>query len=175
MKQFKGFVIVFAGLFLFITLLSLLIPSRVMIVRSVEISGPSSYIFSEISDLANWKHWHPMFISDSDNIHVSKPSAGVNASAIWRTNGYDNHLKITDTGYDFLKAVLLRQGEKDISNILTVINTREPGKFQVEWRVLVTLKWYPWEKFYGIFLDKITGPGYEAALNNLKRHIEEKK
>jgi hypothetical protein len=42
----------------------------------------------------------------------------------------------------------------------------------VEWRSLTRLHWYPWEKFYAIFMDKITGPGYEAALNGLKEIVE---
>jgi hypothetical protein len=34
------------------------------------------------------------------------------------------------------------------------------------------MKWYPWEKFSGIFVDKMTGPGYQAALNELKDFVE---
>ena len=44
---------------------------------------------------------------------------------------------------------------------------------QVEWKSVVKLKWYPWEKMYGIFVDKLTGPGYEAALNGLKNYLEQ--
>jgi hypothetical protein len=50
----------------------------------------------------------------------------------------------------------------------------DSSAMQVEWRVLTKLKWYPWEKFYGIFIDKLTGPGYEVALNNLKELAENK-
>jgi hypothetical protein len=36
------------------------------------------------------------------------------------------------------------------------------------------MKWYPWEKAKGIFLDKVSGPQYEAALANLKKAVETK-
>ena len=43
---------------------------------------------------------------------------------------------------------------------------------QVEWNAVTRLKWYPWEKFYGIFIEKSSGQGYEDALNSLKTYVE---
>ena len=69
----------------------------------------------------------------------------------------------------------MRKGENDVENIISVTAVNAGSEIQVEWRVLTKLKWYPWEKFYGIFIDKITGPGYELALNNLKDLAEKKR
>jgi hypothetical protein len=174
MKQLKGIVFVLAGLFIMITLVSLLIPSKVMTARSVVVHGNAGYIFSEISNLKRWKDWHPVFKSDSNTIKTSDPSSGVGASATWSTNGKENKLVITENQPDLVKVSLMRKGENDVESIISINHVADSSAVQVEWRVLTRLKWYPWEKFYGIFVDKITGPGYELALNNLKELAESK-
>jgi len=174
MRFLKGFVFAITGLFIVITLLSLLMPSKVMTVRSVVIHGTTQQVFAEIADLGNWKRWHPVFQQDSNTIEISNPSAGVNASAEWTTNGKKNKLLITEILSTQFKADLSRTGENTVANIISVTALKDSNNVQAEWRTLTKLKWYPWEKFSGIFVDKMTGPGYEAALNNLKELIEGK-
>ena len=53
MRLFKGFIIVLTGLFIFSTLLSLLIPSKVVITKSVLIHAGAEKVFAEISNLLN--------------------------------------------------------------------------------------------------------------------------
>ena len=174
MRFIKGFLLAVTGLFIMITLLSLLMPSKVMTVRSVTIHGTAERVFKEIKDLKNWKHWHPVFMQDSNTITISTPSSGINAFAIWNTKGKENRLVITEIVSTQLKADLTRTGENTSGNIISVTALKDSNNVQAEWRVLTKLKWYPWEKFSGIFVDKMTGPGYEAALNNLKELIEGK-
>jgi len=57
-------------------------------------------------------------------------------------------------------------------NTIRVLPLSDSGRVQAEWSVLVRLKWYPWEKFYGIFIEKISGQGYEDALSSLKAYVE---
>lgn len=174
MKFIKGFVFAIAGLFIMITLLSLLMPSKVMTVRSVVIHGNTEKVFAQIGDLKKWKHWHPVFMQDSIDMQISDPSSGINAYAEWNSNGKKNKFSITEILSTQLKADLTRTGENTIPNIIAVTALKDSNNVQVEWRALTKLKWYPWEKFSGIFVDKMTGPGYEAALNNLKELIEGK-
>lgn len=172
MKKVKGIVFVLIGLFVVVTLFSLLMPAKVMTVKSVLIHADSTLILSEVADLKNWKRWHPVFANDSNNITISEPSDKPNSFATWNTNSKENRLLITNINESQVKFSLIRKSENDVVNIISVYSVRESNAVQVEWRVLTTLKWYPWEKFGGIFLDKITGPGYEMALNNLKELME---
>ncbi len=172
MKHFKGFIIGLFVLSIMVTLGSLLMPSKVMTVRSVVVHADAGYVFSEINDLGKWKDWHPVFMIDSSKISISDPSSGVNASATWIANDVATKILITENSPNHIKASLIRKGENDVINIISVNPVTDSSAIQVEWRALTKLKWYPWEKFYGIFLDKITGPGYEMALNNLKELAE---
>ena len=50
MRLFKGFFIVLAGLFIFITILSLFIPSKLLVTRAVVIQAKSDKVFAAVSD-----------------------------------------------------------------------------------------------------------------------------
>lgn len=174
MHRIKGILFVLTGLFVVITLFSLLIPSRVMTARSVVIHADPVLVYNEIADLKNWKHWHPVFVQDSNKISFTQNSSGKDAAASWASNNKENKLVITGSTNKSIELLLQRPGENDVKNIISINPVNDSTAIQVEWRALVTLKWYPWEKFYGIFVEKVSGPGYEMALNKLKELVEKK-
>ena len=172
MRLFKGFFIVLSGLFVFITILSLFIPSKLMVTRGVVINAPAGKVFQEISNLQNWKHWHPVFINNSANIMFNKDANGISNSCEWQSKGKKNKIIITGKKGNVLAATLQRERENDVLNTISVLPLSDTNQVQAEWNVLIQLKWYPWEKFYGIFIEKISGQGYEDALNSLKAYSE---
>ena len=171
MKRLKGFVIILATLFVGVTLLSLLIPSKVMTVSAAVINAPQANIIDQVADLKNWKNWHPVFKNDSAAT-VSNPSKGVNAFIEWTTSGKKNKLVITESTPQSVRFLLQRPGEKDVENSILVLPVENQMGLQVEWRVLTRLKWYPWEKFAGIFIEKMIGPANNESLDNLKKYLE---
>lgn len=173
MNAAKGFLIAIIGLFGVITLMSLLMPSKVMMARSVVIRDSAANVFSHIRDLNEWKKWHPLFMQEGVTVHVHSPSSGEGAKATWNSNGRDNILSImSDTAYT-LQASLERVHEKPVMNYIQVSQMQNSAEVNVEWKTVTSLKWYPWEKFSGIFIDKMSGPGYEQALQSLKEYCEQ--
>ena len=172
MKLFTGFFIVLAGLFIFITILSLFIPSKLMVTRAVVINAPAGKVFNEINNLQNWKHWQPVFISDSAKIKFNVSVEGISNSCEWDSKGKKNTVEIKNKSANSISAILKRTGENDVQNTISILPLADSNQVQAEWNVLIRLKWYPWEKFYGIFIEKISGQGYEDALNSLKSYAE---
>jgi hypothetical protein len=172
MRLIKGFLLAIAGLFIMITLLSLLIPSKVMVVRGVAINANAKKVFAELNNLRNWQHWQPVFKNDSLKMDFSPDSTGVNSFCKWENRGKINKLSITALGEYEVTVALSRDGENDVMNTITILPLPDSNSVQVEWKALTKLKWYPWEKFYGIFIEKITGQSYEDALNSLKAYAE---
>ncbi len=172
MKLVKGFLLALTGLFVVVTLFSLLIPSKVFTSKGVVIYASQQKIVATLKDFNQWKHWHPIFSNDTNNIRISKPSDGVNASIEWGLAGKKNKMTITEVFDQGIKLNLSRSGENPVENSIVVLPLKDSGSYQVEWTALTRLKWYPWEKFAGIFVTQITGPGYEAALNALKSYAE---
>ena len=172
MKMIKGVLFVFAGLFFLITLISLLIPSRIVITRATTVHADSVNLFNEISDLKNWNHWHPVFKNDPAAIHFSPVTNQINSTAEWKALGKINRLIITEVKYPYVKIALQQAGQNDVENILSLLPVHEQGNLQVQWMSITKLNWYPWEKFGGIFIEKMSGGGYESALSSLKDYIE---
>ena len=172
MKYFKGFLFAIIGLFILVTLVSLLMPSKVMVAKTVMINADQQKVMAAIRDLQNWKYWHPVFKDSSTVVTVSNPSEGKNAFAKWTSTTKENKIIITDVNENEVQLSLQRTGENDISNVFSTHSIKDSSGVQVEWRMMASLKWYPWEKFSGIFFDKMVGPGCELALMNLKEYVE---
>jgi len=172
MRFIKVFLAGAIGLFLVMTLLSLLIPSRVKVSRTTLINNTTkAKVVEQLAILSNWKNWHPVFKNSDAKIIITAAGAKADTAEIVYGNK-SAKLVITSRDSNAVKFILQSPGENDIQNEVFVSSI--PGQYnvQVEWRALNHLKWYPWEKFYGIFVDKLTGPGYEQALGGLKDYLE---
>lgn len=172
MKLVKGFLFAIAGLFAMVTLVSLIMPSTVVTTQSVVINADRSKIEAALVDFAQWKNWHPIFIRDSSSLVLSNPAYGVNASAGWGPPEKKTKLLITNIVAEAVMITLSQPGENPVKNALSIFPMQDSKELQVEWSAVTKLKWYPWEKFSGIFVSQLTGPGYEVALNNLKTYLE---
>lgn len=174
MRLIKAFLVGGIGLFVIITLFSLLIPSRVRVSRAVIINNISpGEVFRQIGALNNWKNWHPIFKLDSARLISLAPAQGSNDST-YRIlqQGKEITIQMRSADTNSIKFTLRAGGENDVENDLVLSSLPSQHSVQVEWRAITKLHWYPWEKFYGIFVDQLTGPGYEAALNGLKEYLE---
>ena len=175
MRLLKAFLIGATGLFIFITLLSLLIPSKAKVSRTVVIDNVAKdKIYTQVIDLKNWKNWHPSFSSNLATISFGNITTGENASCDITYNNKITHLQITKTDTASISFKLTTAGENDISNQIYFYAIPGQQQTRIDWNAITHLHWYPWDKFYAIFIDKLTGPGYEAALNGLKHFTEGK-
>ncbi|MFT3981386.1 MAG: hypothetical protein QM687_13000 [Ferruginibacter sp.] len=174
MRLAKGFLIVLAGFFILITLISFLFPSTVVTVKSATVHAPESKIMAAVTDLQEWKKWNPVFMQPGNELKISSPSTGNNARADWMQHGKSYSISFTNVFDKGVQFNVNSPGEKPVETSLAVLPMQEPGTYQVEWRAINRLKWYPWEKFAGIFVSEMTGPGYQQALESLQKYIEHK-
>lgn len=172
MQMIKGFLFAITGLFIMITLVSLLIPSKVVVTRGVEINANSRKVFDEIRDFQHWQNWQPVFKAGQSKMTYSADCGMRGSFCEWESNGKKNKLLFSTMDPNRVTVLLSREGETDVMNVISVLPLSDSNRVQVEWQALTRLKWYPWEKFYGIFIEKQTGPGYEEALNSLKAFVE---
>ncbi|MEO6548309.1 MAG: hypothetical protein ABIN94_09930 [Ferruginibacter sp.] len=173
MRLIKAFLFGAIGLFIIITLFSLLIPFTVRVSRVIVINtlNPGE-LYGQVANFENWKKWHPIFTTDSATIYPQYSAGRRDSVYVILHRGKQINITRINADSVSVKFLLHAKGENDIENELYFTTLPQQQSVQVEWRVINRLKWYPWEKFYGIFLDKLTGPGYEAALQGLKTFIE---
>ena len=154
-------------------MLSLLIPAHVKVSRITVINNTAiNKIYKQIADLKEWKNWHPVFKPGVAVINFGTITEGNNASCDIIISNKTTHLIINSADSFSVKFILQSQGENSIENNIILTPLPAQQAVQVEWLAINKLHWYPWDKFYAIFIDKISGPGYEAALNGLKDFIE---
>jgi hypothetical protein len=172
-RLIKAFLFGIAGLFIMITILSLLIPSNVKVARVVVINNTTAgKIYQQTGNLRNWKNWQPMFKPGVAVVNFGNITEGKKASCDIVYNNKTTHLAITAADTSSVKFLLQSKGGNDIENNIILSPLPSSQSVHVEWRTVTKLHWYPWDKFYAIFLDKMSGPGYEAALSNLNDYIE---
>lgn len=170
LELFKGFFIILFFLFIVVFLLSLLIPGRVVIVKSISIAAPLSEVVPAVQDLRNWQKWYPLF---SDSGQPDNYAQFYKDSITWTQSKNQNKLTIVKRDSGMMIFGISTPGENEIDNVLSVLqDSSGVSSSIVQWNSVVHLGWLPWNKFAGIFTEKMSGPGYESALHALKDYIE---
>lgn len=138
-----GIISVFVFAFI-LFLMSLMIPSRVRISRAINITGSKAAVAERLSSVAALKSWNEIVQNGIDVEIDSVTSAFISSS--WR------------------------YGDKKLQSAYTFAESGDVTV--VQWYFDFDLRWYPWEKFASITLDKQFGPPMEQSLNNLKTLVE---
>lgn len=154
------------ALFLLITGISLFIPPHVRISKAVNMKADTTAIRQQLDDPARWKTWYPGL--DSAGLLYEKGIVrgvvlnGRSNTAVVITGKTENEIVTEFTGYKMKRIV---SGWKMIGH---------PGSdsLTVQWYMDFYLRWYPWEKFASLLLEKSYGPKMEQGLFNLKRQVE---
>lgn len=149
------------------TLISLLMPSSVTNAESVMVEAPRQHIVAAISDLNNWKNWQPVFRSDS-SIQIIDAR-----HATWGHNKEKNQMEVVSVDSNMVQVNLTRLGQPPVTNYFALSTVPGMPGVQVEWRAITPLRWFPWEKFSGMMVGKISSQAYQQSLQSLKTYLEQ--
>jgi hypothetical protein len=147
-----------------LTLISFFFPSHVRISRATDIRAEKNRVLATINDVTGWRSWFP----GADSTGVYEPAAGKQGlersllGSIELKAVSDSSLIATNRGPG--------SGEGEMGWNVFPANT--PGTTTVQWYMDVHFRWYPWEKFSSLLLEKRYGPVMEKGLDNLKRQLE---
>ncbi len=166
MKAVKGFLLVIIGMAVVLTLFSLIMPSSVSAVRNIGINASRDSINRMITNLSSYPEWYP-------GLRGNQPEIAADGKSIsWKAGDKASKLSVVNADSNSLR-LKLESGNSEpvISDIFTSVYENEPG-VNVEWKLHSKVKWYPWERFGGIFFDQVSGPSMEEGLKNLKNLLE---
>lgn len=177
MRLVKMFSFVLLGLFAVVTIIGLLIPSSVKISRGVIINADSATLFRALSDVKQWNQWLPWITTDSGAIVQLSPVTNQPGSFFrWKGVRYKSAgtISIKEIKNDEILLLHELQGMNKADGGFRIRSTGAKGEVtEVLWYMEYKLKWYPWERFYGIFVDHIIGPAFEKGLEQLKNFAEQ--
>jgi polyketide cyclase/dehydrase/lipid transport protein len=170
MRQIKLFVIPVFLLLVFVCLITVFLPSQVMVSKTVTINADQETVAAEIRDFNNWKSWFPLF--RDKNISVDIKQNDDTAYAILTGANQKKLVLILINALSGRINIVLSSTNNVNENYEFILKTNANGETHITWNVNTKLKWYPWKKLAGVFMDKIKGPQYEAVLQNLKTASE---
>ena len=167
MRYIKAFVIGLVALFILLTAIGLLMPSTVMVGRSVEIEAPVDSVRFYTNNAANWRYW----INGADTAYFKQLTATAdekNSKIILGT------YTVTVLNNDPKYMITSWQGKttKEQLNRLDVYYHSSTGVTVVNWSFQQQLSWFPWDRLGAMLYDSVYGPSMEVSLNKLKKICE---
>lgn len=178
MRLVKMFLFVIIGLFAVITLIGLVIPSRAKISRGIIIEADSTTVYNALSDVQTWNDWLPWITADSGAIVQVSPVTNAEGSYFkWKGLQHKNAgiITIKEIKPQLIKLFYEIEEMNNAEGGFRVYASDSTNKqTEVLWFMEYKLKWYPWERFYGIFIDGVIGASFEQGLSNLKMKLEQK-
>jgi hypothetical protein len=160
MKFIRFVVISLLVLFIIITSISLFIPSHVRISKAINIKTACDSIWAPIDNFKRWKDWNS-FISNSPAVIVSSDTV-IKAGSVtikWLSKYGKEH-----------EAEMKSEAGRTVRNGFLCIDQRD--SITIQWYMDFHLRWYPWEKFGSLMLEKTYGSRMEESLSNLKKLLE---
>ncbi len=170
MRSVKLFIVAVVVLLAFLFVITLFLPSKVTVSESTIINASKNKVSEQIADFNNWKNWYPAFQDKNINVNISPDNK--NLLEIYSVTKHDT-IFITLLA-DKKDSIIFSVAEDEINNQTYQFAMVPNGeaKTLLTWNINVNLGPYPWRKFMGIFLDKISGPSYDDALQKLKTAAE---
>jgi len=172
MRRLSGFIIFLVSVFLVIGLLSLLLPSKVSLAKSVEINATPGRVRDQILNFDQWKNWYPAFKDENITVIKNPPFDGmINSVTLDDKKGRNLTLIIIDSVQNKID-IRVKSSSSTKVDYQFVLIPKANNQILLTWNINTDLGWYPWKRIQGIFLDKFSGEQYEAALSNLKKAAE---
>lgn len=173
MRKAKWLLAGFLFMMCFFFGIALLLPSKVTVSKSVIINAPPLAVAGQIKDFNKWKNWYPAlrdeevslinFENQKDSLHHSMQ--------LRDKKGHCIIYKMMQSSNDTIKIDLQTNGTKTTGYQFILLPDGKSHTLLI-WNINSVLGWYPWKRIQGLVMDKITGPGYTSALQELKKTVE---
>ncbi len=167
MRAIKLGLISIVILFIVITGISLLMPSRIIISRAIDINAPYDSVYENVAELSNWKKWYP--VNDTATFMVSAIHTGEGATVkIDKAT-----ILIKKMTPDKVEGLWIEGATQDfLPAEFNFLSGDGSSHVTVQWQFIHNVKWYPWEKFASIVSNSSIGTFMEQSLENLKETTE---
>jgi hypothetical protein len=168
MKWMKPLLIGISGLFLVLLAITSLMPSRVMTSRWVMMAEQPEVIIERVGNLSGWTEWN-LLLQGATEVRVEAVAdTGGGQILTWRdARGLSNRVEIVGQEEKGIVTRMTLGNNRPIESGFS-IERRRTDSTQVVWYIMEDLRWYPWEKFYGMMAEKMKAPLMEASLERLK-------
>lgn len=147
--------------FVLACIVSFFIPSHIRVFRMVNIASSNDSVLNKVRDLSQWKGWFPGFE------HVELKDQQVQEGKVVKAEANGILLQVKEST-DSAVVVSIQKGARAVTGGWQVNIDHRNDSLALQAYMDFTLKWYPWEKFSSLMLDKSYGEALAQGLLNLK-------
>ena len=151
MRGLFGFLFFIISVFIVISLVCLLLPSKVTVTKSVDINASTEKVRDQIINFENWKNWYLAFTDENISIIKNPPSKDTLISVTLNDKqGRSNTLNLVDSSKQTL-SINLESGSSTKVSYQFIFIPEKNNKTQLTWNVNTDMGWLPWKRIKGIF------------------------
>lgn len=147
-----------------LTLISFFFPSRVRISKAIDINAGRDSVMARLADPVRWQSWYP----GADSLGPFMADGKIKGVG----TGAQQALMFTGATDSTVRAANVGPHSKKGETGWNIFPGHTPRTVTLQWYMDFHLRWYPWEKFSGLLLEKRYGPMMEKGLTTLKSQIE---
>ena len=161
------------GLVVLLVAVAFLLPSTYSAERSMIINAPAEKVFPLIANQKEWKRWSVWNQRDPNmELSYSGPESAAGSKWAWKSKSEGNG-GMEWSAVEANKRVgyiLTMEGMTPSTGDLFVVPDGAGTK--VTWTMKGDSGMNPMFRWFGLFMDKMIGPDFEAGLKNLKKLAE---
>jgi hypothetical protein len=150
-RLIKLALISFLFLFGVITVISLLIPSRIRISKAINLPNQKDSVHALVSNQTRWPEWHPAFTTEQGRASTRslqfRLQKNTDSLVVWQ---------------------MIQPGKRPVDNGFQVYTYPASDSLTLQWYMDFRLPWYPWQKFGSLFYEGTYGVMMEQGLANIK-------
>jgi hypothetical protein len=166
---------VLVGLWVVLVLIGFVLPGHFRVERSTVIAAKPDAIYPMVGDLKAWKKWGVWFGRDPAMVISYSPvTTEVGSWSQWKSKSQGDG-KMTISSVHPADYFEYRMEFTDMGMVSKGTMTLIPdaaGATRVTMAMEGDLARNPIYRWFGVFMDKLTGPDFEAGLANLKKISE---
>jgi uncharacterized protein YndB with AHSA1/START domain len=162
------------ALILILIAVGFLLPSRYKVQRSIEVAAPPDKVYTLIADPREWKRWTVWNRRDpAMKIEYAGPPSGVGAKWSWQSRSEGSGaMEFTAAMPGQRLGYRLSFPEFGIQSDGVLLLETFGGGTRVIWTNEGDMGSSPLNRWFGVMMDTLVGPDFEAGLANLKQLAE---
>lgn len=166
-RFYKPLLIGIAGLVVVMLGFSLILPNQVMTSKWVKVQQDKDSVINVVKNLQTWDQWNSL-LRGAEAVDVK------DSLLSWKSpNGHQNTIRIEGVEANGISTSISLNKSKYFNSGFS-IEKRSSDSVQVVWYIIEDLKWYPWEKFYGMMAADMKGPLMQESLDRLKTYLNQR-
>jgi uncharacterized protein YndB with AHSA1/START domain len=174
MKWLKRVVVAVVGLVALLLVIGLLLPSGFKVQRSMQIAAPPAKVYPLIADPRQWKNWSVWNQRDpAMQMQYSGADSGAGAKWSWQSKTEGNGaMEFTAAVPNERIVYALSFPDMGMTSRGELQLVPEDTGTRVTWTNEGDMGGNPINRYFGVMMDSLVGPDFEAGLNNLKAAAE---